>query len=162
MERASYGHAILLHEHQQVETEMLHYEHEYQLQNSHGNMVTQQVQQLEQRIARDEAHIAAWNRYREEVEEAWNTWYEGLAVEGLAAGSKAMLNRPCVDCGLYTGRHCDHCLARYRIPSEEWAHGQHTPLCSGCDNKWDSCRFCRGVFSCTPHPHGPRLVDNEG
>ena len=58
--------------------------------------------------ARSDAHCAVMSQVM-----------EGLAVEGLAAGSKAMLNRPCVDCGLYTGRCCDRCLARYRIPSEE-------------------------------------------
>ena len=52
------------------------------------------------------------------------------AMEVLAAGSATMLCRPCVDCGLYTGRFCDHCLAKDRIPSEEWAPGQLTPLCS--------------------------------
>ena len=80
-------------------------------------------------------------------------------LEVLAMGSVTMLCRPCVDCGLYTGRFCDHCLAKDRIPSEEWAHNQLTPLCSGCDLRWDACRFCRGVSSCTPPAHGPKSTD---
>ena len=80
-------------------------------------------------------------------------------LEVLAMGSVTMLCRPCVGCGLYTGRFCDHCLAKDRIPSEEWAHNQHMPLCSGCDLRWGACRFCRGVSSCTPPAHGPKSMD---
>ena len=56
----------------------------------------------------------------------------------------AMLVRPCVDCGLITGRFCDgprlsptgryiDCFAADRCPTERWAQGQRTPLCSRCD-----------------------------
>ena len=82
-------------------------------------------------------------------------------VQVLAMGAKTMLCRPCVDCGLYTGRYCDYCKAKDRIPSEKWARGQHTPFCSDCDNWWDECRFCRGVSSCTPPPWGRKPTDNE-
>ena len=49
--------------------------------------------------------------------------------------SPDMLLRSCVDCGLRTGCFCDHCLAEDRVPNEVWASGQHTPLCSHCDNE---------------------------
>ena len=52
----------------------------------------------------------------------------------LAYGDQEMLTRPCVDCGLLTGRFCDWCFAADRLPNEEWADGQMTPLCSDCDN----------------------------
>ena len=71
-------------------------------------------------------------------------------MEFLALGDDAMLVRPCVDCGVQTGRMCDHCYAVDRIPSERWAEGQLTPLCSRCDNKHDACHFCRGLDWCRP------------
>ena len=74
-------------------------------------------------------------------------------MQVLATGSEEMLNRPCVDCGLITGRFCDYCLASDRMPGEVWAAGQMTPLCSYCDNKHDACHFCRGQTWCTPPPH---------
>ena len=77
-----------------------------------------------------------------------------MPLQVLAVGSPAQLCRPCVDCGLYTGRFCDFCLAETRIPSEQWCRHQYTPLCSTCDNRWDSCHFCRGLHWCTPHPKG--------
>ena len=73
--------------------------------------------------------------------------------EVLAAGDTELLCRPCVDCGLYTGRFCDHCLAEDRIPSEVWADGQHTPLCSWCDNRHEECHYCRKIQWSTPFPH---------
>ena len=76
MARAPYGHAVIFHEHQQVETEMLRYEDEYDLQNSHGSMQSQRIRELEERIARDDAYIAGWHRYRDDVEESWHAWYE--------------------------------------------------------------------------------------
>ena len=82
-------------------------------------------------------------------------------MEVLAMGSRTMLFRPCVDCGLYTGRFCDYCLAKDRIPTEDWAPGQMTPLCSTCDWEWDACHVCRGVQSCTPPARGTKLVDEE-
>jgi hypothetical protein len=66
-------------------------------------------------------------------------------MEVFACGSVEMLMRPCVDCGRKTGRFCDHCRAKDRLPLEEWAPGQMTPLCSVCDDKFDACHFCRGV-----------------
>ena len=78
-------------------------------------------------------------------------------MEILAVGTPEMLCRPCVDCGLWTGRFCDYCLAKDRIPSEQWADNQPTPLCSRCDNKWDSCHVCRRVHFCTPPAHGAKL-----
>ena len=84
-----------------------------------------------------------------------------MAMQVLCRGSKKMLCRPCVDCGLYTGRFCDHCLAASRVPSEEWAPNQATPLCSQCDWRWEACRFCRGVHSCTPPAHGQPPPDDE-
>ena len=76
----------------------------------------------------------------------------GAQMEILAVGSEAMLCRPCVDCGVKTGRYCDFCLAADRIPSEEWAEGQLTPLCSRCDNTHDKCHFCRKLAWCMPFP----------
>ena len=73
--------------------------------------------------------------------------------EVLALGDAKMLYRPCVDCRLMTGRFCDRCYAADRMPDEEWATGQLTPLCSQCDNKHDACHFCRGQSWCTPPPH---------
>ena len=65
------------------------------------------------------------------------------------------LCRPCVDCGLMTGRFCDFCLGAERIPTEEWNPGQMTPLCSFCDNLYDMCHYCRGEDWCTPQPWNP-------
>ena len=64
-------------------------------------------------------------------------------IEVLAWGSSNILTRPCVDCGRRTGRFCDWCYAADRLPLERWAAGQHTPLCSHCDNRYDKCHFCR-------------------
>ena len=75
------------------------------------------------------------------------------SFEVLACGDEATLFRPCVDCGLWTGRFCDYCYAADRVPSEKWADGQLTPLCSRCDNEYDSCHFCRGLYWCQPRPH---------
>ncbi len=74
-------------------------------------------------------------------------------VDFLCWGDAATLTRPCVDCGLLTGRFCDFCLASLRIPDEQWADGQATPLCSTCDNRHGACHFCRGLTWCMPAPH---------
>ena len=74
-------------------------------------------------------------------------------LEVLATGTHQQLNRPCVDCGLFTGRFCDHCYAADRIPDEDWAPGQLTPLCSKCDNRHHACHFCCGEVCCMPEPH---------
>ena len=76
----------------------------------------------------------------------------GSTMEVLAFGDEQMLIRPCVDCGLYTGRYCDFCRAEDRLPNEVWATNQCTPLCSSCDNTHDCCHFCRGLQWCTPQP----------
>ena len=74
-------------------------------------------------------------------------------LECLATGTPEMLTRPCVDCGLITGRFCDWCQAAHRCPDEVWSEGQLTPLCSLCDNYWDECHFCRGLAWCRPAAH---------
>ena len=83
------------------------------------------------------------------------------------------LTRPCVDCGLQTGRYCDGdefgaigsggsaCFADERLPRgdivhPEWNPGQRTPLCSFCDKKYEACHFCRGVAWASPQPHQER------
>ena len=66
---------------------------------------------------------------------AWRREGPGAPMEVLAWGDKEMLCRPCVECGLMTDRFCDYCRARDRCPSEEWADGQMTPLCSYCDKQ---------------------------
>ena len=71
-------------------------------------------------------------------------------MEVMAFGDEEVLTRPCVDCGLVTGRFCDFCYAAARIPDEEWAEGQLTPLCSYCDNKFDCCHCCRNLSWCRP------------
>ncbi len=73
----------------------------------------------------------------------------------LCGGDADTLNRPCVDCGLYTGRYCDYCLAASRIPTETWIDNQHTPLCSKCDNRFGKCHFCRGQSWATRPPWRP-------
>ena len=66
-------------------------------------------------------------------------------------GTQEELRRSCVDCGMLTGAFCDlECLARARIPSEQWLRDQLTPHCSACDAKYGSCHFCRGVSWATP------------
>ena len=74
-------------------------------------------------------------------------------LEVLCQAPQEVLYRPCVDCGKYTGRFCDFCLAVERVPSEQWANGQHTPLCSKCDER-HACHFCLEIDWCQPFPHG--------
>ena len=74
-------------------------------------------------------------------------------VQVLGLGARDTLVRPCVDCGLMTGRFCDYCRAADRLPDETWAHNQLTPLCHYCDNKHDECHYCRRQIWCTPPPH---------
>ncbi len=81
-------------------------------------------------------------------------------MQVLCVGDPDTLCRPCVDCGLYTGRFCDHCYAELRLPNEIWARGQMTPLCSNCDKKRDKCHFCTGESWCTPPPNGTRMEKN--
>ena len=76
-----------------------------------------------------------------------------VIIERLASGPTDMLVRPCVDCGLITGRFCDFCLAEERCPTEVWCENQMTPLCSKCEEKHDKCHFCRKVSWATPPPH---------
>ena len=83
------------------------------------------------------------------------------SLQVYAHGTKEMLCRPCVDCGCWTGRFCDHCFAVERDPKGVWAEGQRTPLCSTCDDKHDACHFCRGLHLCVPPPHGVAPSDME-
>ena len=77
-------------------------------------------------------------------------------LQVLAWGDEDLLMRPCVDCGRTTGRFCDgwpvrdSCKAALRIPTEEWADGQLTPLCSRCDDLREFCHFCKKVAWATP------------
>ena len=84
-------------------------------------------------------------------------------MDVLAMGSVEMLTRPCVDCGQWTGRFCDYCRAADRIPTEEWAPNQLTPLCSACDWKHERCHFCRGQKWARPFTWGvpPRREEEE-
>ena len=72
-------------------------------------------------------------------------------MEVLAYGEESDLLRACVDCGQVTGRFCEtlsgdgDCMAATWIPSESWAQGQRTPLCSSCDWRLGACHFCRKV-----------------
>ena len=80
----------------------------------------------------------------------------------LAFGDEKTLCRPCVDCGLVTGRFCDYCYAEDRMPDEDWAPGQMTPLCSKCDNKHDRCHFCRGLSSSLAGGPSPQQGNDAG
>ena len=82
-------------------------------------------------------------------------------IEVLARGTEADFIRECVDCGQWTGRFCDYCLAADRIPGEKWADGQATPLCSLCDNSRDKCHYCFRKHWCTPPPWGFNQVDGK-
>ena len=79
-----------------------------------------------------------------------------IFLQAVAYGTYEYLSRPCVDCGLYAGCFCDGlldqgmCLASDRVPSEAWARGQSTPLCSQCDRRMGIRHFCRGVPRVTP------------
>ena len=46
-------------------------------------------------------------------------------MEVLAMGDEDMLIRPCVKCGLITGRFCDFCVAEERCPTEDWCGNQN-------------------------------------
>ena len=77
-------------------------------------------------------------------------------AEVFATGDAHTLYRPCVDCGRFTGSYCDYCHAAERIPAEEWADGQMTPLCTWCDGiHRGACHFCRKVHWCRPFEFGP-------
>ena len=82
--------------------------------------------------------------------------HDTTTLEVTAVGDKETLIRGCVDCGLFTGRFCDYCYAKERVPTERWAKGQLTPLCSKCDNAHGSCHFCRNLKWCTPPSWGLR------
>ena len=77
----------------------------------------------------------------------------GVPVEVVAWGDTDTLCRHCVDCGLKTGRFCDHCYAKDRDPGGVYAGGQLTPLRSTCGNKHKACHFCRGLQWAVPPPH---------
>ena len=80
-----------------------------------------------------------------------------MALQVLAVGDEKMLCRPCVDCGTRTGRFCDghgkgECYAANRLPDQEWADGQLTPLCRKCEDKWRMCHWCRRAPWCEVPP----------
>ena len=92
-----------------------------------------------------------------------STWSDNLKV--LATGTEETLIRPCVDCGVTTGRYCDGpkgetgppCYAAVRVPNEKWEKGQMTPFCGPCEKKQKErhgklgmCHFCRGMLWCVP------------
>ncbi|CAE7591356.1 unnamed protein product [Symbiodinium natans] len=81
-------------------------------------------------------------------------------MEALAFGDRQTLLRPCVDCGLLAGCFCDGleapCFAARRVPSEQWAWNQATPLCTQCDRVQEACHFCCGQAWCTPPAHDGR------
>ena len=81
-----------------------------------------------------------------------NSGNVGIPMQVLAVGDMEMLCRPCVDCGLKTGSYCDFCRAADRVPNEQWASGQMTPLCTRCDGIHGKCHFCRGLVWCAPPP----------
>ena len=107
-------------------------------------------------------------KLEELILDAWrDVQIPGVEIQVLAAADQmtddetttAMgLIRPCVDCGLMTGRFCDYCNAADRLPDEEWAPNQATPLCSQCDNNHDKCHFCRGQHWCVPPPKAGRTT----
>ena len=80
----------------------------------------------------------------------------GMEVLSFAtADDPGILLRPCVDCGVTTGRFCDYCYAVDRFPNGDatgrgWAPGQLTPLCSNCDKLRDGCRFCWDIWVTKP------------
>ena len=39
-------------------------------------------------------------------------------LEVMAMGTEDEMFRPCVDCGQVTGRFCDYCYAKDRMPTE--------------------------------------------
>ena len=100
-----------------------------------------------ERAAEEEARAAAEGPRRHKMEVG------AIADEGDAG----VLYRPCVDCGMQTGRFCDYCRAADRMPGERWAAGQLTPLCSVCDDEQGSCHYCRGKDWATPPPKGNSL-----
>ena len=84
--------------------------------------------------------------------------HQGVPLQILAYAppdDEWILVRPCVDCGLLTGRFCDYCFASERFPNGDadgrgWARGQLTPLCSLCDNERDGCRYCWDLWVTKP------------
>ena len=76
----------------------------------------------------------------------------------LAWGEPQMLCRPCVDCGLLTGRFCDgddicECFAENWMPDLDWAPGQNTPFCRKCEDRKEVCHFCRDEAWARPSAH---------
>ena len=49
----------------------------------------------------------------------------------------------CVDCGDRTQLYCDYCKAADRMPSQQWAENQGTPLCYICNRFRNGCHFCK-------------------
>ena len=88
----------------------------------------------------------------ERSRDSMQMFIRGGKLHVLAFGDREMLCRSCVDCGRHTGSYCDFCIAKERSPKEEWADGQHTPLCTECGRKFDMCHYCRGQKWATPPP----------
>ena len=86
MSRAPYSDADFFDAYQRVTTEMLRYEDEYEVQKNHGIMETLQVQGLEEQIAQLDAHVQAWYRYSDDVEDSWRTWHEQRSQTEKSAG----------------------------------------------------------------------------
>ena len=102
--------------------------------------------------------FSLYNIERDRQMSSPNEMSSNFQFEALAIGDESVLCRPCVECGLRTGRYCEglsgeeDCMAAERVPSEIWAAGQHTPLCSRCEKDLRACRFCRGVHGCSGIP----------
>ena len=80
----------------------------------------------------------------------------------------------CVECGITTSCWCDggtiggnSCVAREFI-NDETGNIQNSPICTVCDRRYGTCRYCRGVSACTPaqwsgidHPERERERERE-
>ena len=77
-----------------------------------------------------------------------------LTVECFSESADQLV-QPCVDCGLWTGNWCE-CFGQQWMPNSTWEPGQHTPLCTCCENRHGKCHYCRRVQWCTPFAWGPR------
>ena len=61
----------------------------------------------------------------------------------MASVKEGSLIRPCVDCGLLTGRYCDFCELSDRDADAVSDCGRTTPLCSFCEDVFGRCHLCR-------------------
>ena len=92
---------------------------------------------------------------------------DNASMNVLASGDATTLYRPCADCGRRTGNFCETmiqqgaalwqggvCMACDRMPDEQWAAGQRTPLCRKCEDHAGACHYCRTVPWCRPFATG--------